>query len=59
MQTATINKGLTQPGDHIIIAIKEELQDMVSVYTEYCKNNPRKKKVKKVLQQFEDELQIY
>lgn len=59
MLIATINQGLKQNGDHVLIMTQKELQDMVSVYTEYCSEHKKKKKAAKVLQQFDDELQIY
>lgn len=59
MKIASIMKNGTDSGEYILILSKIEAQDMRNVYAEYCNQNPRKKKAKNVLKQFDDDLQIW
>ena len=59
MKIAPIMKGRLESTDHIILANQDELRTLIEVFEVYCDSNKRKQKAKKLLKQFEHELQIY
>ncbi len=59
MQIAIVMKGLSESTDHVIFANRDELFTIVEVFNGYCQANKRKQKAKKMLKQFDNELQIY
>ncbi len=59
MKIASLVTNGEETGDQILILSRKETQDMYNVYVEYCKQNPRMKKAKKVLEEFADNLQIW
>ena len=59
MIIAPIMRGERESSDHLIQASAEEISQIIVAMDEYCQNNKRKKKAKKILKQFEDEAQIY
>ena len=56
-----LDKKGNQPksSDHIILADRNELSLLITVFEEYCKNNPRKMIAKRLLKQFDESLMIY
>ncbi len=56
-----VDKKGNQPktNDHLIIANRNELFLLITVFEEYCKNNPRKLNAKKLLKQFDESLMIF
>lgn len=59
MKIAPIMKGLLESTDHILLVNKDELNTVMEVFNDFCKTYKRKGKAKKMLKQFENELQIY
>ena len=59
MKIAPIMKGMIESTDHILLMNVDELSTLIEVFTVYCEANKRKQKARKLLKQFEDELQIY
>jgi len=59
MKIAVIMNGERESIDHIILANVDELQTFVKAFTFFCRANKRKRKAAKILQQFDNELQIY
>ena len=46
-------------GDHLLIISKDECLLMQSVFTKFCEANKRQKKAKKMLKEFDDNLQAW
>jgi hypothetical protein len=59
MQIAAIIQKGVETGDHIIIVSKAEAKDLYDTQVEYCAQNPKKRKAKTVLKQFEDNFCIW
>ena len=59
MKIAPIMKGLLESTTHILLLDKKELDVVMEVFTDYTERNKRKQFAKKMLKQFENELQIY
>lgn len=59
MKIAPIMKEELESTTHIFLVDKKECEIFINVFTEYCKQNKRMKKAKTLLNQFNNELQIY
>ena len=59
MKIAAIISNDKIKGDHILILSKHECQILQSVFTKFCEQNKRQIKAKKMLKEFDDNLQIW
>lgn len=46
-------------GDHLLIISKDKCQLMQSVFTKFCEEHKRQKKAKKMLKEFDANLQVW
>lgn len=59
MKIAPIMKGFNETTTHILILDKKESDVLIEVFNGYCVANKRKANARKMLKQFDNELQIY
>lgn len=59
MIIAAVVKNEDIKGEHLIMASKEECQMIQKVFTSYCVANKRMKTAKKMLKEFDDNLQVW
>lgn len=59
MQFATIIKDGREAKGQILILTNAEAKELYNTQVEYCAQNPRKRKAKAVLKEYEDNLVIW
>jgi len=59
MIISSVVKNGKETGDHVLVISRDECQTINTVFTKFCEENKRQKKAKKMLKEFDDNLQIW